>query len=96
MKLEILIGFIADLIKRFVKPTPQFFKVLQVLSAIIFAIFGLPGVIHSLCSQMGICIILPEWWDGLYSQVTGIASLVSILIAQLATPEENKGDLELK
>jgi hypothetical protein len=96
MKGEVLIGFVVDLIKRFVKPTPQFFKILQFLSGIIFALFGLQGVIHELCDGMGICITLPEWWEGLYSKATGVASVLSILIAQLTVPTDAKENLEVK
>jgi succinate dehydrogenase hydrophobic anchor subunit len=96
MKVDVLIGFVVDLIKRFIKPTPQFFKILQFLSAAIFALFGLQGVIHELCTSMGICISLPEWWDSLYSKATGIASILSMLIAQLTVTTDAKKDLDVK
>lgn len=96
MKLEVLIGFLADFIKRFIKPTPTFFKITQVISAVIFAIYGLPGVIETACTDMGLCIPLPEWWSGLYSKVTGVASVLTILIAQLTTTTTGKEDLDLK
>lgn len=96
MKLELILGFLADLIKRFIKPTPAFFKITQVISGIIFAIYGLPGVIETLCTDMKICIPLPDWWAGLYSQVTGVASIITILIAQLTATSESKEDLDIK
>ena len=96
MKLDVLIGFLVDLIKRFIKPTPRFFKILQFVSAVIFALFGLPGVINELCDGMGICIALPAWWDGLYSKATGVASILSIIITQLTVTEGAKKDLILR
>jgi hypothetical protein len=96
MKVDVLIGFVVDLIKRFIKPTPQFFKVLQFLGAVIFAVTGLPALIESLCSNVGVCIPLPEWWEGLYSKAISWASILSVLIAQLTVVSEEKKDLILK
>jgi hypothetical protein len=96
MKVELLIGFLADIIKRFIKPTPQFFKILQILSSIIFAITGLPEIIHSLCDNIGVCITMPIWWDSLHSTAMSYAAIFTILISQLTTKTEEKGDLVLK
>lgn len=76
--------FILELISRLFSKNPKFFKIIQVISAIIAIITGLPEYLTSLG------IVLPDNLITLENKTIAIASIVAMIIAQFPTQESTK------
>jgi len=84
-------NFLAELILRLFGKTPQFFKIVQIVSIVVAAITGLPEFL------IEIGLDLPEAFDVIANKVVAIAAIVSAFISQLTVTttvkkEENLPD----
>lgn len=70
-------NFLAELVLRLFGKTPQFFKIVQIVSIVVAAITGIPEFL------IEIGLDLPEAFDVIASKVVAIAAAVSAFISQL-------------
>lgn len=84
-----MIDFFAELINRFFGKSPHFFKVVQIASAIIGIISGLPTALQA----MG--VDLPDSWDTWILKAVSAASVGALLIAKLTLTQAAKEKLNL-
>lgn len=82
--------FIGQIIKRFVAPSPTFFKVVKYVSVAIALITGLPAFLQ----ENG--IDLPEAIDVIASKVIMWAGVVAALVAQLTVDDQAKAERGIK
>ena len=75
-----MIDFIAELLIRLFGKTPWFFKVVQIISAIIAIVMLGPDILDGIQSGG---IELPNTWTSFVKKAVGIAGVVSLVIAQL-------------
>jgi hypothetical protein len=76
-----ILKFIAELIGRLFSKNPTFFKVIQVISAIVALITGLPEYLAKAGIDLGPKLL------GLENKAIAIAALVALFIAQLPKPD---------
>ena len=74
--------FIKELIARLFSKNPIFFKIIQVISALVVIITGLPEFLTS------IGITLPSNLLALENKTIAIASIVAMIIAQFPTQDK--------
>lgn len=83
-------SFLGQIIKRFVAPSPTFFKVVKYISVAVALITGLPAFLQ----ENG--IVLPEAIEVISSKVIMWAGVVSALIAQLTVNDQAKVEKGIK
>jgi hypothetical protein len=77
-------NFLAELVLRLFGKTPQFFKIVQVVSIVVAAVTGLPEFLNE------IGLDLPESFDILANKVVAIAAIVAAFISQLTVTTDTK------
>ncbi len=87
--MSVLLDFLAELVKRFFGKSPYFFKVVQIVSAIIGIISGLPTAL----TAMG--VDLPDSWDSWILKAVSAASIGALFIAKLTLTQSAKDKLNL-
>lgn len=82
-----VITFFAELVGRLFSKTPAFFKVIQIVSAVVAIVTGLPGLLESAH------ITLPAAFTSLENSVVSIGGLVALFISSLpvSTPVATSG-----
>lgn len=85
--------FISQLIIRLFSNTPWFFKVVQILSALVAAILLLPEW-YEAYQQGG--FTLPEKWEDFMQNIIGYALVGQAFLAQLTVPTEVKKKKHIK
>lgn len=81
--------FIAELVTRLFGKTPWFFKVIQIISAIIAVVMLGPDILKGIESGG---LELPDTWSSFVAKAVGIAAAVSTVIAQLPVTTSVKED----
>jgi hypothetical protein len=90
MSLTDFLKFFADILARFISPTPQFFKIMQIIVTGITVIIGLPAFLEN----SGLDI--PEAWEAISSTIVFYGGLLILFISQLTVTTKSKSKLNLK
>lgn len=88
--MSILLDFAIEAVIRFFSKTPWFFKVLQVLTALVAIITGLPEFLAS------VGVDLPAAWEAVSSKIISVAALIGTIVAQFTTTIQVKEAEKLK
>jgi hypothetical protein len=90
MNLNDFLKFFADILARFISPTPKFFKIMQIIVTVITVLIGLPAFLE----DTGVAI--PEAWEAISSSIVFYGGLIILFISQLTVTAESKPKLSLK
>ena len=88
MNVQMFLSFLADLVKRFVAPTPKFFTILRNISGLLTLVIGLPAFIE------GAGFTLPDVIHDISSKTFGIITLTIFFISQLTVEDRNNLDIK--
>jgi hypothetical protein len=90
MSLTDFLKFFADILARFISPTPKFFKMMQIIVTVITVLIGLPAFLE----DRGVDV--PEAWETISNNIVFYGGLLIIFISQLTVTAESKPKLSLK
>jgi hypothetical protein len=88
--MSILLDFAIEAVIRFFSKTPWFFKVLQVITAIVAIITGLPELLYNAG------VDLPDAWEAVSSKIISVAAMIGTIVAQFTTTIHVKEAEKLK
>lgn len=78
--------FIIELVQRFATNNPKFFKVIQVISALVAVVAFIPDLLAYLD------ITSPSWLEVAHDKAVKIGALTAIILAQLPNDQPQKSD----
>lgn len=85
--------FFVELLLRLFSDKPWFFKVIQIVSAVIAVVLLGPSLVDALT---GAGVSLPQTWLDFVAKAVGVAGVVSIFIAQLTMKTKDKTNSGVK
>lgn len=85
-----IIAFLQEIYIRFISPSPKFFQIWQIISAIITFITGIPNLLQLMQQQLGVSLTLPNFMTSYEVKIVAFCSGVAWLMSKMTVDVPKK------